>query len=1273
VSRKTVTAVVAAVVALWLSAAPASADLELATSHGSGAGQTEKPRAIAVDRSSGNVYVADTGNNRVDVFEADGDFVRAFGWGVADGTTNALQACTTTCFKGITGSGAGQFSAADLGRDSIAVDNDPTSPTFHQVFVGSSRVQRFSPTGGFLATFSTSISGRMTVGPDGDVYVANTPNHLVRSSSSGDLLTEFTLPPAGLGGLNGITVDSTGSFYLASAGETGAVRKYDPTGALLNTLNLSFNIQVLATDAADSLFVSDVTGVDHVAHYAAAGTQLRVIYGDRERRLISLAPYSNGTGDVFGLEDVEGDGALSRTAHIPFPPPGPIVLPFSGSLDATGTTATAISNTKATINAQINPEGKATTFRVEYVDEETYEDEGFATPLKTTEIAVGSDFALHNVSTPIGCPNPAIEVGKPGSKCLLPETTYHYRAVATNADGSSTGPEGEPFTTKPSLEITATFTTDVVTDSAVLHAEVNPLGIPATGYFQYVDEETCQEDLKALGPDHCFDHATDIPTPAEPIDFGSGEAPKAAVAHLTSLTPATTYRYRLLATNAFTTQTGAEQALHTYAPPSEPKTDCPNQAFRTAASAALPDCRAYELVSPTDKAGGDIAPLLDANLEQGARDGESITYSSYRAFAGPASAPFTSQYLARRTDAGWQSESMAPPREGASFYGGEYRTANQYKLFSEDLCSAWLTTETEPLLAPKALVGFPNLYRRQNCAAPAAYEALTTALPKDADPTQLDPKPQAFSADGTLSVFTAEGRLTPDGVLCSKAKGPFCTRQAYLSRAGKLRLLCILPDGTPSGNDCAVGFIRAPDGTVGQRSDDAYHAVSENGSRIFWTNSFKSGPLYVRINPDQGQSKVVDGKCTEAAKACTLAVSVTNAHFRTAAADGSAVIYTEGEFDGALHEFDVDAALAEEPEVDTEIAGNALSVLGASENASRVFFVSPEVLSKEPNSEGDKAVAGQPNLYLREASKGGGVGSFAFIGVLSDGDAVARNQSSPGMRESRVNPDGAHLAFVSAAPLTGYDNTDASSGKADKEVFLYDAEEGKLRCISCNPSGGRPVGLNLPVVVPEEWTAARIPAWTNGVRFSGILSDDGDGLFFESIDPLVLRDTNGAIDVYEWSRADEKEECDQIGADLFSPRASGCISLVSPGKSPQHSQLVDASTDGEDVFFMTQSSLLPQDTGLIDIYDARVDGGFPQSSPPPANCEGEACQGTPAAPNDPTPASSAFEGAGNLIGGAKPRSCRKGKVRRKGRCVTKLRKRPAKRSHRANHDREAGR
>jgi hypothetical protein len=266
--------------------------------------------------------------------------------------------------------------------------------------------------------------------------------------------------------------------------------------------------------------------------------------------------------------------------------------------------------------------------------------------------------------------------------------------------------------------------------------------------------------------------------------------------------------------------------------------------------------------------------------------------------------------------------------------------------------------------------------------------------------------------------------------------------------------------------------------------------------------------------------------------------------------------------------------------------------------------------------------------------------------------------------------------------LTGFDNTDAAKGKPDVEVFTYEAG-GALRCVSCNPSGGRPVGREmgrpyLPVRASDVETgvfaAAYIATWEHPLYASNVLSDDGGRLFFNSNDALLPRDTNGAQDVYEWE-APGSGSCTKASSS-YKPSNGGCLYLISSGESSFESEFWEASPDGDDVFFTTEESLLPQDPGLFDLYDARVGGGFAQPIVKEP-CEGEACQSPPPPPPFGTPASSTFSGPGDPKPQS-PKRCRKGKrkVRRHGkvRCVKKKKNGHGKQAkRRATNNRRAGR
>ena len=128
---------------------------------------------------------------------------------------------------------------------------------------------------------------------------------------------------------------------------------------------------------------------------------------------------------------------------------------------------------------------------------------------------------------------------------------------------------------------------------------------------------------------------------------------------------------------------------------------------------------------------------------------------------------------------------------------------------------------------------------------------------------------------------------------------------------------------------------------------------------------------------------------------------------------------------------------------------------------------------------------------------------------------------------SSVSPDGRYLTFMSNRSLTGYDNIDALSGHADEEVYLFDAQSGRVVCASCNPTGARPAGVfdgvNSELLVDragvwtskesgerdrrvDHWLGGSVPGWDDlnnepATYQPRYLSDSGR-LFFDSPDGL---------------------------------------------------------------------------------------------------------------------------------------------------------------------------
>jgi len=323
-----------------------------------------------------------------------------------------------------------------------------------------------------------------------------------------------------------------------------------------------------------------------------------------------------------------------------------------------------------------------------------------------------------------------------------------------------------------------------------------------------------------------------------------------------------------------------------------------------------------------------------------------------------------------------------------------------------------------------------------------------------------------------------------------------------------------------------------------------------------------------------------------------------------------------------------------------------------------VYFASENLLAGNEGVAGGTAHVGEPNLYRWEEGEGG-----QFIATLSANKADGANWSEvPQTQTARVTPDGNHIAFVSTAPLTGFDNTDQKTGKPDAEVFLYDAETEELRCASCRASGGRPAG------------ASALPTWSTPYEQRRYLSDDGRRLFFETADALDVEDTNGLTDVYEFELPG-KGTCTEA-SDTFDPANGGCLYLISTGKSVDTSSFFDASTSGDDVFFITRQQLVGRDIDeRVDVYDARVGGFEPPLPPEPEPCgETTDCRGgTPPAPSPATPVTSGLQ-QGNLAPPKTAKKCRKGthKVKKKGkvRCVKNKKKH---RHHKQSQSRRAGR
>jgi hypothetical protein len=668
---------------------------------------------------------------------------------------------------------------------------------------------------------------------------------------------------------------------------------------------------------------------------------------------------------------------------------------------------------------------------------------------------------------------------------------------------------------------------------------------------------------------------------------------------------------------------------------------CPNEAIRAQQHATyLLDCRAYEKVSPAEKNNGDIEPggaWSGGGVDQAALGGEAITYIGQGSFA-EAQGALANQYLStRRGGEGWSTQNIMIPALAGT--GGVAGKGTLYKAFSSDLALGLvlngLPRSEEPIenppLAPGA-PGYQNFYLRDS--AEGSYRALLTFTPeREAHGFYMDL--EGASADLGHVVVSSQAALTPGAL--EEGFGP----NLYEWNEGELAAVNVLP-GVSDGET-------RPQSELGSGGGES-HAVSEDGSRVFWAPTL-SNQLYVRKNAGQPQSPLDgEGNCTVPTFACTLQLDapqggealpgeLTSTVFQTASADGSVAFFTSqapltadantgpppscgtcARQGKDLYRFDTGSGQLSDLTPDAADANGAevQGVLGASEDGTSLYFVAAAVLAG-PNAEGHSPTPGGNNLYRWHEDPNTHATTIAFVASGVGGSDISPQIR---LRTSRVTPSGGAVAFSSSAPLTGYDNKDANTGKPDQEVFVYDAAAEALSCASCNPSGERPIGSSsLQGGVPFE-----LRAHGAAVYQPHVLADSGARLFFDSSDAiegsesLIGRDTNGAPDVYEWE-AEGEGACNRPG---------GCASLISGGSDHEASELIDASANGSDVFFLTRQELVGGDIDqLVDLYDARTSGGFAEPPPPPP-CTGDACQGAPQAPpGAQSPGSAGFSGSGN--------------------------------------------
>jgi hypothetical protein len=599
---------------------------------------------------------------------------------------------------------------------------------------------------------------------------------------------------------------------------------------------------------------------------------------------------------------------------------------------------------------------------------------------------------------------------------------------------------------------------------------------------------------------------------------------------------------------------------------------CPNAVLRSGQSSRLPDCRAYEMVTPPYKEGFPVGVygLTMGNYSSSiSADGSRLLGESVGGvFAGVESdhpSTLASQinngaaYLFTRGVSGWTTTAISLPV-------GQYPFATSWAMSSDLSKTLWITEtnaqiEEEKLEEQETGVIQSPAYGFYVRTLNGPVIDIGPILPPSVRPKEVsrDYFQFAGASSGDLSavLYSLSERHWPGDETEPGASSLY----EYLGTGNAAPLLVGVSGGAGSESlisKCGTGF----------------DAVSEDGSTVYFT-ALECGAspsvqeLYARVDNGQSDARTVsisepsEQDCQE----CDVAEGVRrSASVVGVSSDGSKVFFLTsqpllgGDESPNIYEYDFDGkaghrvvrvsggdSTVSNPTADVE------GVVAVSPDGSHVYFTASGVLTKTPNSLGQEATAGQSNLYLYERDSQFPDGHTVFVLPGADFSGGGASQS------------GRFLAFDSDAHLTSDDLSSVA------QAFEYDSQTGSFVRVSIGQNGYDDDG-------------------NTGTVKHLLVANDGS-VYFETTNPLVPQAVNGQENVYEYREGD--------------------VNLITTGLDthPVETALDYISPSGTDVFFQTFEQLLPQDTDdQEDTYDARAGGGFAEPTAPPS-CQADACQG----------------------------------------------------------------
>jgi DNA-binding beta-propeller fold protein YncE len=1117
---------------------------------GSANGQLLKPAGIAVNEETGDVYVVDAGNNRVDRFNSAGVFIAAWGFGVADGK-KSYEVCTTECKKGLVAKGRGGFFAAR----SIGVDNSKSSPSHGDVYVevqpfefetekGHEIEREFAVIDKLTSTGTqiTQINGfketqepgetleeieepwGMTVNENGEVSMFKeeeliTWNNAVINKTKDFKELEFEGEAA-----PGLAIDEAGNALIGVEDPSGSpieIAEVNSSGLLLATSIFGRRATGVAMEYGQDDVIIDngrtvsVLGPDHVLLQTLNEEQSEAELGEGAGVAVNVS-----TGTIY-----VADAGAGRVSVF-----GPEA---AGQPTVDSAFKAELTSRSVQLNASIDPHGSDTDYSFIY-----------------------STGALPPVGQP--CVSPCVEAPVPAADLgagfgavpatplqiegLTPETRYVWAVRASNEHGGVQSIERE-------------FTTPIVEGSALpdgrVWEQVSPQNKNGAAIFAFPKEGGATESSLD------GQKATYVASGAIPNSEGK-EDPEGN--HAPELT----------------------QIVSTWHETGWTSQDVDHQ-FEAGEGVFPGNGNGYRMFTP-DLSQASLQVLGSSKIERPPLDGSSTQERT----------PYVRDLAAECTIAPAPTSCFQPLLTSALTGAREFGGKASFVGGSADL--QHVVIESTAPLTSQPVTSQTNLYEITEGSLklvnvlPGTTETAATGSALGFRGGAVSMVENAVSEDGSRVVWGVEGSTPGNLFLRDTATGK--TVQLDAQQPG-VEVSKTLYPSVPATYEHAY-----------------YEGATPDDSRIFFSDEWRltkdstAAPgrqdLYeCEIEESEGEPKCKLTDLTASGNselhAGVLGFLGYGGEQDSSGAPTSATVYYVA--NGALGENT--AATHCEP-------GTVASSKSNEEEEGKV--VEATALNQVCNLYAQHYDAGTgtwsaPKL-ITQLSQEDEPDWLA---------PSARHASERGLVRqvtSRVAPNGQYLTFMSDRSLTGYDTREAHNGRPVEEVYLYKAaSEGTapLVCASCNPEGKRPTGIfdhlsagegqglavDRELRWAERWLSGSVPGWTpfeakSSFYQSRYLSSNGR-LFFNSVEALVPQDTNGKEDVYEF-------EFVGVGgcttaSETYAASTGGCIAMISSGSSTHESVFLDASEGGGDVFFTTDAKLDQLDgDSAVDVYDAAICG-----------------------------------------------------------------------------------